>query len=131
MYSKQEMFDIAAKHLLKQNKQCGYFDDEQNKFRCLYRGDDGTKCAIGALIPDELYCESMENKTAQSLVEHHDGISEIFDDGWFANRLQRVHDDNPEDKWYPALKTFAAVEFLDFSKVEQFYKELCEGKGDA
>lgn len=29
---------------------------------CLYRGPEGTKCAIGHLIPDELYTRDIEGK---------------------------------------------------------------------
>lgn len=29
---------------------------------CLYRGPDGTKCALGHLIPDELYTRDIEGK---------------------------------------------------------------------
>ena len=34
---------------------------------CLYKTDDGKKCAVGMFISDDIYIEEMEHKTAQSL----------------------------------------------------------------
>ncbi len=34
--------------------------EEKPTFYCRYRGDNGTMCAVGCLIPNELYRESME-----------------------------------------------------------------------
>ena len=45
----QEIFNIVALHLFKQ--QAGSFDEEYS--HCLYRNEDGLKCAIGCLIPDD------------------------------------------------------------------------------
>lgn len=55
----QEIFDTVAHHLLTQGEQSlgGTVDG------CAYRGDDGRKCAVGCLIPDELYSPHMEGKT--------------------------------------------------------------------
>lgn len=55
----QEAFNISAGHLLSQMKVSA---DETN---CLYRGPRGLKCAIGCLIPDELYLPEMENNGIQ------------------------------------------------------------------
>jgi hypothetical protein len=63
----QEIFDTVAKHLIAQGKQsllpqvAG--DSEYNG--CAYRGENGTKCAIGCLIPDELYNPIIENTSVQ------------------------------------------------------------------
>ena len=59
---KQEMFNIAVRHLLKQGKVCVEYKNGQ--MHCRYRGRKGTKCAIGALIPDDKYNESMEETSA-------------------------------------------------------------------
>lgn len=57
MYTKQETFDMAVGHLIKQGQRA---ISEDGTNACLYRGSEGTKCAVGALIPDELYTEEIE-----------------------------------------------------------------------
>jgi len=56
--TKQETFDKVAVHLIKQGKQSvsGYSGG------CAYRGDNGLRCAVGALIPDDLYDDEMDNE---------------------------------------------------------------------
>lgn len=60
---------------------------------CKYRGDNGTKCAIGFLIPDEIYTPRLEGYTnARDLIaklcysELKDVIYDLLDD------LQTLHD---------------------------------------
>jgi hypothetical protein len=36
---------------------------------CRYRGDDGRRCAVGWLIPDELYTEEMEGEAADGVAD--------------------------------------------------------------
>lgn len=36
---------------------------------CYYRGPNGSKCAVGCLIPDSVYRPEMENNTLESLRE--------------------------------------------------------------
>ena len=73
---------------------------------CLYRGPNGTKCAVGALIPDELYKEEIEGWNINrfylgkcpkagkysAIVQHFSGITTPM-----LYLLQEVHDD--EDNW--------------------------------
>lgn len=49
MSLKQELFDRISKHLLKQNERSA----EHIGGACRYRGDNGLKCAVGAIIPDK------------------------------------------------------------------------------
>lgn len=39
-----------------------------NGVSCRYRGDGGAKCAVGVLIPDELYSESVEGWMAYDIM---------------------------------------------------------------
>lgn len=58
---------------------------------CAYRGRGKTRCAIGWLIPDELYKKSFEGCAAdESKVLEAAGFEE--DDFLFANDLQDAHD---------------------------------------
>lgn len=64
--TQQELFDVAAKHLLTQNEK------SETVTGCLYRKPlaDGRvlKCAIGALFPDELYNPDFESRSVVSLL---------------------------------------------------------------
>ena len=58
--TEQTAFNIVKNHLLTQMTK----SMEENEFgdtQCLYRGPNGTKCAIGALITDEEYKEITEH----------------------------------------------------------------------
>jgi hypothetical protein len=59
----QEIFDTVARHLFTQGTQA--FDADVA--RCQYRGPNGTKCAVGCLIPDEAYDPEMEGWIAKAL----------------------------------------------------------------
>lgn len=79
---------------------------------CLYRGPNGCKCAIGMLIPDELYDKNMEGRSLYAFW-HRDnefiGFASVFqkaglpaepENCWFYTHLQQIHDlqarqDNP------------------------------------
>lgn len=46
----QEAFDLALNHLRQQGRRA-----INDLGLCVYRGPDNTKCAVGALIPDDKY----------------------------------------------------------------------------
>lgn len=101
----QEIFNIVALHLF--NQQAGSFDE--NYEHCLYRNDDGLKCAIGCLIPDEKYSEDMEGDSSENIpfftvedlltfpfMEPYKGHSDLL------NALQDAHDScscDPDEFW--------------------------------
>lgn len=58
--TEQEVFDTVVDHLRKQNYERSVNDND----RCMYQGNDGLKCAVGCLIPDELYDPNLEAKDA-------------------------------------------------------------------
>jgi hypothetical protein len=60
---KQEIFETVARHLFAQGRQA---TDEIGI--CVYRADNGNKCAVGALIPDEMYNPNYENNTLIGLL---------------------------------------------------------------
>lgn len=65
--SDQQIFDVVATHLLTQNRRA-----TAPSGGCRYRAvqGDGTvlKCAVGALIPDDLYYPDMEQLTPFQLL---------------------------------------------------------------
>jgi hypothetical protein len=93
----QEAFDAAVEHLRKQGKR------SQSKYStdCLYRGPNGLKCAVGALIPDELYEKSYEGRAIKVLVYTADNMSKLFRNVNIDMlvTLQRVHDCVPAEQW--------------------------------
>lgn len=60
--NKQEIFDKVYTELFKQG-----VPSVDPYGTCLYRGPNGTKCAVGHLIPDELYDEKMNKLGVDSL----------------------------------------------------------------
>ncbi len=58
----QEVFDMVARHLIGQGKRSMGVVPGMGGRTCAYRGENGTKCAVGCLIPDEAYDPSIENR---------------------------------------------------------------------
>lgn len=54
----QEAFDTMVRHLRRQ----GCRSQDEAHQTCLYRGPNGLKCAVGALIPDEEYMKEWDEK---------------------------------------------------------------------
>lgn len=57
---KQEIYDKVCAHMAQQKRRAQFTRDNGNT-DCAYRLPDGRKCAIGALIPDELYVPEMDS----------------------------------------------------------------------
>lgn len=90
--TKQEVFETVARHLFAQGRQAMTLDAG-----CMYRGPDDTKCAVGCLIPDEMYSPDMEFKAVAALVAGKDDLGYFLPDVVLENQgllttLQGVHD---------------------------------------
>jgi len=85
----QEAFDRSAKHLLTQA-----IPATNKKGMCAYRGVNNTKCAIGALIPDDIYNVDMEGRPVKFLIDNNNAIKNLFENvnRYFLRDLQRCHD---------------------------------------
>jgi hypothetical protein len=131
MLSRQEIYDKVAVHLLTQMKQC------RHGTGCVYRNPNGLKCAIGALIPDELYIDVIEGAQACPMFNGANGMRQSM---WtakhrlmmeigvaagyisstmpeeveaaFLNDLQKIHDDFDPSKWKERLTIFATTRGL-------------------
>jgi hypothetical protein len=98
----QEIFDTVATHLFTQGERAGIFVDEDDdsgpEFECRYRTPQGAKCAVGVLLPDEVYDPTMEGSSVQGICER--GFQVPL---WMASTLsllmdlQQVHDEL--DSW--------------------------------
>ena len=117
----QKIFFKVKEHLLKQNRKAS---DSEVGSKCYYRGIDGTKCAVGILIPDEDYVCSMElcsvvhNQVRRVLIRslRLEQYSEIAKDMVFELlvSLQRVHDNYAVIDWPWALKQTCTKYHLDY-----------------
>lgn len=133
----QEVFDRVVKHLLTQNKVsfASKNGDSKNGDICAYRGAGGLMCAVGCLIPDNLYKPEMDHPDTvvhmgyisstdiMGIVEHF-GLNELFDftvtdcsaDQFIMHlaTLQHIHDKTPTKMWEFELKEFAKKNNLEF-----------------
>jgi hypothetical protein len=96
--TKQQAFDLSVNGIRAQ----GYRRSLAHGTTCMYRSLEGEKCAVGHMIPDELYHPSLEGSTAAAF----DGsdryargavraVTELLsakDVCDLAQRLQRLHD---------------------------------------
>ena len=64
--TQQEIFDTVLEHLRKQGKASLSTEGD-----CTYRGPDGTSCAVGCLIPDELYDPLIENVSLPQIFNNY------------------------------------------------------------
>ena len=62
--TEQEIFDTVLTHLREQGEAAATDDGS-----CQYRGARGTACAVGCLIPDELYDPLIEGLTVVQIVK--------------------------------------------------------------
>lgn len=113
---KQLVFNTVVTALLKQGGPSSADD------MCLYRGPKGVKCAIGHIMPDELYRSDMEGKDISNFIPFEavcgtELIEVTRDDSHFLQRLQqRLHDDLGEHDFVNKLKS-AAREFADIFRL--------------
>lgn len=89
----QEIFDTVVSHLRIQGRPAIHTDGP-TVGRCAYRSSNGTKCAVGCLIPDSIYTPLMEGDAVPSIYRY---LSEEmflwfnFNSGLLRN-LQKAHD---------------------------------------
>jgi len=95
--SNQEVFDTVVAHLRKQGRvSMGAFDTRA------YLGFDGTKCAVGCLIPDDQYTPSLEGRNILDLVGSGNVVLDPEDTGGTLGllyALQIIHDTDPTTEW--------------------------------
>lgn len=96
----RELFEHVKRHLLRQGKQ------SIDGTTCMYRGDNGTSCAAGCLIPDRVF-----DTLYMPECNYISGLSYRFeqlrpyvgDPGskrlWLVERLQGVHDNGNIEDW--------------------------------
>lgn len=95
-YTMQEAYDKVCKHLARQKERSM---QQRGKGGCAYRGTGNRTCAIGCLMPDELWWPEMESlgigdlDIASKIVKPLLPEVEKATGRTFLMRLQEVHDD--------------------------------------
>lgn len=105
MLTKQEIFNIAWTGLKAQ----GFRKALNSNGDCVYRARNGTRCAVGMVLPDHLYEWEMDNQEVGgtgviNLVKNFPKVRKLFGGSKdmlnFLSALQGCHDsgdDEPED----------------------------------
>lgn len=116
----QEIFDKIVAHLRQQGKKSMMFITNgmtRPEMSCAYRGENGTSCAIGCLIPDNEYSSVFEGGRFSGVMRYavHNGGEDKFptiyalsDHSNFLLSMQDVHDSYPPTQWE---ERFAIVAF--------------------
>ena len=127
-----ELFEKVSSHLLAQGRRS--FAEGRG---CLYRNDaDGTKCAVGCLIPDEHYSPNIEesclsNEAVQTIVEKSLGISSLsFTAGRLLRDLQKLHDGTPVELWKAELERMRPDVWDADKSIEKFYLNMVHDHPD-
>lgn len=104
----QELYSTVRQHLLSQGRKSVRFTADGTT-SCAYRGWDGTKCAIGCLIPDSSYQPYMEGESIK--ISYMLEVIGIYDNSEGASRLpailQALHDHLEPSEWELALNKIA------------------------
>jgi len=138
--SLQKIFDTAGVGMLRQGKQSIILGS------CRYRGYDGCKCAVGFLIPDDLYDPEIEGAAVARIMVDCSGKNQSALRSTLRNinmltpdrvallaSLQRAHDDvhitgyaghrNRED-WHESLTEVAKDFGLSTKSIDKVMDEL-------
>ena len=108
-FTEQEVFDYVSNHLLKQNEKSTLGGNNQ----CVYRGDNGLKCAAGCLIADNEYKAILEGNIWYKLIDK--GLV-LPDHKTLIMSLQNVHDGFNVSDWSNALSEVANEFSLKFNQ---------------
>ena len=108
--SLQDIFDQAVNHLLTQMK------PSRNDDICLYRSDDGLKCAVGCFIADDEYIGDMEGECVETLIVNGRMSSISRDRLKLLDKLQSMHDGLDPDQWGSELEVIAEEFNLNFTR---------------
>lgn len=105
----QQVYDQVALHLLKQNAR------SLKDGKCMYRGDNGTKCAAGCLIDESEYSSIIEDISWNDL-----NVPQVHDR--LISSLQNMHDCGSVADWPDQLRQIAGWYHLNADVVDNFNK---------
>lgn len=104
----QEIFDKVATHLIQQGEPAMNSNGD-----CVYRNDQGLKCAVGCLIPEDKYEDRFENLGIGSVLHFDesrqrdvDGLWDVLEEEGIAKdeHLQLLEDlQGTHDHWFDSM----------------------------
>ncbi len=102
--NKQEIFNTVCEHLMKQKAKA-----RAPQGGCNYLAADGKKCAVGCLIPKELYNESIEGVFADfyEMEPLYKKLGIHLGNVQMLSALQFCHDSLDVSSWKQELKRIA------------------------
>ena len=107
--SAQEVFDIVVNHLFTQGRPA--YDGVRG---CMYRAPDGLRCAVGVLIPDDLYDTEFETNSSDKVI--HDlfksGLADWREHEKLLLALQDAHDNSLRTSVYDFNTTALRTQLL-------------------
>jgi len=115
---RQAIYNFVCQRLWEQNK-CSYFNSQ-----CLYRHGN-LKCAIGHLIPDDMYVVNFENKSFNGFLDYmkendyHPELVTFFEkfqgDDKFFSQMQYLLHDSIADSHGEAFRAILAHNAKEFA----------------
>ena len=119
-WTNQEMFDFVCRRLAAQKERSMAVGGDR---KCLYRGPNGLRCAIGHCMTDDEYRASWDRRgTSSSMVKEH--VSLLRDmDPIFLSGLQFAHDASDTSERLRKELTAIAGEFKLNDDVVEDIKE--------
>lgn len=115
MITNQVAFDQIWEYFVVQGN-----PQSEERQSCKLRTVSGKRCAIGLLIPDELYKSEMEGEAAQDLTTKHPQLEPHLPESLFSIALQEAHDE-------PSSETFSQEIEIHLRQVAQDYKLTIPG----
>lgn len=92
---RQDAFNYVVKGLLSQAHPSA--ETRLGTTGCLYRGGAEIRCGVGWLIPDSMYCSSMEHMGIDEVLDNFPALGGAFKLSLFTREelmlLQQYHDD--------------------------------------
>jgi hypothetical protein len=113
----QEVFDKVATHLLRQKEKSVALFNQFSYPLCAYRGENGTMCAVGCLIPNEKYHTGMEGWNVDFVTKD---LPELAQHIYLLQNLQSIHDNEDVEQWEDKLRCLGEENNLDVSVLEKF-----------
>lgn len=115
--TEQEVFNHVAIHLLTQNAVSRGMRPDRSGAECLYRNEDGLKCAAGCLIGDDEYVKSFEGQVWRDLIAK--GLAPEAH-ARLINDLQFMHDRAKPEDFEKKLRALAAEYHLNTQAMDAF-----------
>ena len=112
-YTDQTAFTAMVNHLRAQNARSVYIDTNGRE-RCSYYGDNGRKCPVGVLIPNDKYAVRgglWEGNSAIDVKMDLEELKDVSDD--LLMSMQRVHDQVPVENWEQEFKRLSMEHNLE------------------